>query len=183
MPNYCDNILTVSGPVKDVDRFIEMAKGRDSVAELTLSLDSLYPIPDDKRAEGWYDWCVEHWGTKWDLWDVDVDVTTHVNGEDKSVVYCFISAWSPPDRAFSHLLNGEEPGYENLHFHLAFSESGMGFIGVGEGSVEDGFSVWDDECHDSKDFAYRSEAIGFVGQIESYEEWLAWEAEQTKEQV
>lgn len=177
MPNYCANILTVSGPVKDVDRFIEMAKGEDHA----LSLDALYPIPDDKRSDDWYDWCVSHWGTKWDLWDVEV--TTHVNGDSKSVVYRFDSAWSPPDRVFDHALNGGEPGYENLYFHLAFAESGMGFIGVGEGSVEDGFAVWDDECHDSKDFAYRAEAIGFVGQIESYEEWLAWEAEQTEEQV
>ena len=47
---------------------------------MPLSLGRLYPIPAHidreapviagDRGENWYNWCVEHWGTKWDVGEV-----------------------------------------------------------------------------------------------------------------
>lgn len=166
MPNWCANILTVSGPVEDVERFMNMAKPDGE--EYDLSLNALMPIPDEQK-DNWYNWCITNWGTKW---DVDAKITSVVENDDnKTVVYRFDSAWSPPVELFSAVLNAGNEEYDNLYFHLAYAESGMGFIGVAEGDVEEGFSDWCDECYDWKDWAYRAESLGFVGEIASYHEY------------
>lgn len=43
-------------------------------------------------AKDWYDWCVEHWGTKWNACD-----TAIVECEDGTVVVRFCTAWSQPE--------------------------------------------------------------------------------------
>lgn len=174
MPNWCQNILTISGPVEDVDRFMETAKS--PVDNTDLSFGMLMPIPDEQQ-DNWYNWCITNWGTKWDVDAVITDETITASdnipyGTRKSVTYRFSSAWSPPIELFSTLLNGEHPDYENLYVRLTYAESGMGFVGVAEGDVETGFGDWCDDCHDWKDWAYRAESLGFEGEIESYREYM-----------
>lgn len=174
MPNWCQNILTISGPTEDVNRFIEAAKS--PVDNTDLSLGRLMPIPEDQE-NNWYDWCISNWGTKW---DVDAVIThdhiyadKHIPyGTRKSVTYRFSSAWSPPVELFSTLINRDDSIFENLYVHLAYAESGMCFVGVAEGDAETGFDDWCDECDSWKDWAYRAESIGFDGEIESYREYV-----------
>jgi hypothetical protein len=168
MPNWCENILTVSGPVEDVDRFMKAAKVEGD--EYDLSLNALCPIPDDEQAN-WYNWCVRHWGTKWDV-DSKITYITENDGV-KTVTYTFDSAWSPPIELFSDAINGGDSLFDNLYVHLAYAESGMGFIGEAEGDIETGFAEWTEECHDYKDFAYRAESVGFEGKIEQYHQYQA----------
>lgn len=176
MPNWCSNILTVSGPTFYVDRFIDKAKSKAEDDPSPLSLESLLPVPANKQ-DDWYNWCTANWGTKW---DVDAIITAeYVNGDRKSVTYRFDSAWSPPVELISSIVDD----FVNLYFRLAYAEGGMGFIGVAEGDAVDGFMDWCEDCHDYKDFAYRAESIGFDGYIESYKDYVAWEAEQSKEGV
>ena len=175
MPNWCQNILTVSGPVEDVDRFMEAVKS--PVDNTDLSLGRLMPIPDDQQ-DNWYKWCIHNWGTKWDVDAVVVSETITANdkipyGTRKSVTYRFSSAWSPPVELFSTLIDNGDSKCNNLYFHLAYAEGGMGFIGVAEGNIEEGFSDWCDECHDWKDWAYRAESIGFEGEIASYLDYVS----------
>jgi len=40
----------------------------------------------------WYDWRVNHWGTKWDAYDVVV-----TDDDPESVEIEFNTAWSPPE--------------------------------------------------------------------------------------
>ncbi len=47
MPNWCENILTVEGGEKDVQRFKGLAKPKEGMTDTDLSLDSLYPAPDE----------------------------------------------------------------------------------------------------------------------------------------
>ena len=44
--------------------------------------------PDDR----WYDWRVNHWGTKWDAYDVVV-----TDDDPENVEIEFNTAWSPPE--------------------------------------------------------------------------------------
>lgn len=47
-------------------------------------------------ATTWYDWCIEHWGTKWNSYEnkrVDQDIIT------------FETAWSAPEPIIAHLAN------------------------------------------------------------------------------
>ena len=47
MPNWCENILTVEGGENVVQRFKKFAKPQEGMTDTELSLDSLYPVPDE----------------------------------------------------------------------------------------------------------------------------------------
>lgn len=41
-------------------------------------------------ADNWYDWSIQHWGTKWNAGECDLTVT------DNSIRIDFTTAWAPP---------------------------------------------------------------------------------------
>lgn len=56
----------------------------------------------------WYDWCVENWGTKWNVED-DVDVSYNKNTDEYDIT--FDTAWSVPSgivEKYSEFCNDEE---------------------------------------------------------------------------
>jgi len=60
MPNWCLNNLTIEH--EDgymVDRFVKAYEEGNTCNEFI-------PVPED-IGEGWYDFCVNNWGTKWDI--------------------------------------------------------------------------------------------------------------------
>lgn len=134
MPNHCDNTLTVFGPQKDVDKFVEAARGTrpnyaPSVWDLThatppeveiqhLNFHSLRPVPRQILArqydKGGYDWQSEWWGTKWGAYG-DNEPPTLAAG---SATYEFRTAWSTPDA----LLRYASRNHPTLTFALSFSE-------------------------------------------------------------
>ena len=90
MPNWCLNQLKVTGEKPEVLRFVQQAEGPSSV----LVFDNFVPMPKTKEnteGEGWYDWCLAQWGTKWDASDID-RITEH----GSFAIYEFNTAWSPP---------------------------------------------------------------------------------------
>ena len=56
-------------------------------------------IADDR----WYDWRVNHWGTKWDAYDVEVD-----DCDVDHLIITFNTAWSPPE-PICHAIRDEYP--------------------------------------------------------------------------
>lgn len=83
----------------------------------------------------WYNWCIENWGTKWDVEAMLVDEgSTYLS-------YTFSSAWSPP----ISFVEKASKLFPLLDFMLEFKEPGMGFAGEFEGNVEEGFTLneWD----------------------------------------
>jgi hypothetical protein len=48
--------------------------------------------------DGWYDFNLDHYGTKWDVNEVQVS-----RQDDDTVVLWFQSAWNPPFKVFEHL--------------------------------------------------------------------------------
>jgi Ferredoxin-like domain in Api92-like protein len=127
MPNWCENTLTVTGEEKEVQRFKNLAKPKDQKLDSKLSFESLYPIADKKH---WYQWCIEHWGTKW-----DVEATLDEISADY-LEYAFASAWSPP----IEWLKKVSQVFPRLRFKLKYDEPGNGFFGVAtaeQGDIED----------------------------------------------
>lgn len=128
MPNWCSNDLLVEGPLLDVAKFrsAAVATEDDGIDGSGLSLERLYPIPpppaDWVETGGnpwWYHWCIDTWGTKW-------DVEAQVVGEsDTFVQYTFDSAWAPPIGALDHIAGN----YPTLTFTLEYDEPGMDFAG------------------------------------------------------
>lgn len=78
-------------------------------------------IMKDAYNRGGYDWCVEHWGTKWGVYDV-----TLVDEGDDYLVYNFMTAWSPP----KPVIAGMGKRFPSLDFVLEYYEGLWGFQGV-----------------------------------------------------
>jgi len=135
MPNWCMNKLTISHSDRSkVMEFVHAYKEGKAC-------DHYLPVPRDENGElivdsshpnYWYNWCVNNWGTKWDIGSDN----NEVHGLNPTVVdneasMTFDSAWSPPIGL-----------YEKLH-ELGFSveatyfEPGMAFCGIFEDGEED----------------------------------------------
>lgn len=72
---------------------------------------------------GGYDWCCEHWGTKWGLYDVKA---TDAGFEDGHIGYFFRTAWAPP----TPVIEAMSKRFPSLEFKLSYFEGGMDFQGV-----------------------------------------------------
>lgn len=122
MPNWCCNKLTVEhdDPAM-VERFVNAYnKGK--------TCNEFIPKPDD-IGDGWYDWCINNWGTKWDIGaDVGTDkeerygLKATVVGNQASC--SFDSAWAPPTGLYEKLV---ELGY---NVKASYFEPGMAFCGI-----------------------------------------------------
>ena len=122
MPNWCANKLTVEyDDLVMLDRFVR-AYNAGTVC------NEFIPKPKD-IGDGWFDWCVTNWGTKW---DVGADVGTEReerHGLRATVVgnqanCSFDSAWSPPIGLYEKLV---ELGY---NVKASYWEPGMAFCGI-----------------------------------------------------
>lgn len=112
MPNWCDNSVTLrhSDPAQ-VDRAEEAFKRGEFCREFV-------PLPANE--DDWYDFCVNNWGTKWDVGDSS-------GGADRVDAYelqmTFDSAWAPPVGVYQALV---AQGFEIVAY---YHESGMAFVG------------------------------------------------------
>ena len=77
----------------------------------------------------WYDYCVNEWGTKWDV------TGQEVNDIPNGVMLSFDSAWAPPTGAYDKLL---DLGFE---VRAMYYEPGMGFCGVWDNGQDDEYSL------------------------------------------
>lgn len=117
MPNWCENSLSVIGSKKEINRFYKKGTKLDEDGTESWSLKPYYPYPD---GEWDYDWCVDNWGTKWDI------IKPHVFFEENKISICFLSAWAPPVKWLKKI----QSDYPDLSFKLLYLEPGMNFTGI-----------------------------------------------------
>ena len=144
MPNWCNNFLELE---HEDPSMIDRAKKAYAEGKL---LEEFVPVPAslhivagsvgakgspeqmaleaqeeaNREAHGyatWYDFCVNEWGTKWDVGGDDS--FCDVNGPN-AVTLVFDSAWSPPINAMEKFI---DLGFKVT---LYYYESGMCFAGV-----------------------------------------------------
>lgn len=115
MPNWCQNTAVINAPKPVIDE-IRAVLAKDPPG----LLDWMRPLPKDQEAN-WYDWCVNNWGTKWDINCAFVGDDT----EEDSITFSFDTAWSPPVDAFRHW--AERDG--RVTYRLSYVETGIGFVG------------------------------------------------------
>lgn len=143
MPNWCSNSLCLQH--EDPEMIARAKRGFDNGG----LLEEFIPVPQDlketisgsvgdpveqelleaKQASNlkkhgystWYDFCVNEWGTKWDIGgDSDADVSP----DGKVMSVWFDSAWSPPIAAYEKL---QDMGFQvNAYYY----ESGMCYAGI-----------------------------------------------------
>lgn len=113
MPNWCSNSVTISGSkeqIDDFERFLTDSDGKDW-------FNYFNPSPEELKEDGWYEWNVENWGTKWNC-----NAQDWVR-EENTVSFWFDSAWSPPIELYQFI--------ENVGLTVAaqYHEEGMQFVG------------------------------------------------------
>jgi len=115
MPNWCNNTAVIHGPRPVIDEIRTIL-----ASDQPELLNWMRPLPEDQR-DNWYDWCVNNWGTKWDVNGAFVADDT----EEDSITFSFDTAWAPPVDAFRSW--AERDG--RVTYRLTYMEPGMGFVG------------------------------------------------------
>lgn len=129
MPNWCENTVRVHGDVEEVKEFIDFVKSEES----DFDFEKIKPYPNGK----WdYDWCVEHWGTKWNANPEDI-VTDH-DGMGDVAEYYFDTAWSPPEGIYEELVKKFKIGTEESSLSISwfYHEPNMEFCGYLQNDYE-----------------------------------------------
>ena len=141
MPNWCENSLYIRAEKKDdmkelkklLDKTLKFSKDNNCATNL---LSAIIPMPKElektkspSNTPNWYDWCVNNWGTKWDVDCYSSEI------EDDYMEFGFDSAWAPP----VPWLEQVAMLFPKLHFSLKYDEPGAGFMGCarGKGDIND----------------------------------------------
>lgn len=135
MPNWCNNNISIKTTdeqsrklMKDYEKYFEenLNQGKDLPPRKIDFLNWFHPVPKAAEGEtfGWYNWCINNWGTKWDLDISDSTVEFEDIGDDNiELTFSGDSAWSPPVSFYEYM--------ETLGFRINASwyEPGAGVIG------------------------------------------------------
>ena len=195
MPNWCNNYLELE---HDDPEMITRAKKAFAEGKL---LEEFCPVPESlhivagrvgdgdeqKKLEedtarniathgygNWYDYCVNEWGTKWDVGG-EGDQATQVGPTDLRMN--FDSAWAPPVPAMEK--------FQDLGFKvkLVYWESGMCFCGLFDENGDDYYD-YSDMTADELEAEINpeiDECMGIVENLRTWEEENAEEAENENE--
>jgi hypothetical protein len=152
MPNWCNNTLTLE---HEDPAMIARAKAAFLDGNF---LNEFVPVPESlhivagkvgdpeeqKKLEeqeelnrktygytNWYDFCVNEWGTKWDVGGDD----GYVQDIEGGLMLSFDSAWAPPTNAYEKLV---ELGFK---VHATYFESGMMFAGDWDNGFDDFYEL------------------------------------------
>ena len=115
MPNWCSNDITITGSQADLEELANLM----SIDEETI-MERLVPQPEDLADGEWYQWCIDNWGTKWDMCEL---VATY---ESDYISLAYETAWAP-NTAFWQTISKRFPMLSMTHY---YKEVGMGFTGV-----------------------------------------------------
>jgi hypothetical protein len=156
MPNWCNNTLELQ---HEDPAMIERAKRAFAEGKL---LNEFCPVPESlhivagrvgadsdeaqKQLEAdtarnlelhgygnWYDYCVNEWGTKWDVGGNDYN-EPHQDSPNK-ITMSFDSAWAPPCAAMEKFMD------LGFSVRLYYYEPGMCFAGIWEDGSDDFYEI------------------------------------------
>lgn len=150
MPNWCNNTVEITHKdpakmsalvlainegkfcnfAKPVPEALHIVAGSVGDPEEQMKLEAQTELNRETYGYGnWYDFCVNEWGTKW-----DVDAYDTVEPADK-ITFGFDSAWSPPIGVYEALV---EQGFEVRAYYY---EPGMAFAGIWEDGDDDFYEL------------------------------------------
>lgn len=147
MPNWCENDLVCQGKKVDLERLLKFVKG-----ETDFDFNRIIPYPihlkklDDRfqvlfdqaqkglipfenvpesgySTEG-FNWCIKHWGTKWNANEVYIGKIKDYMGGSKVTIH-FNTAWSPPREVILELSSY----FPHILFTLSYYERGQSYYG------------------------------------------------------
>jgi hypothetical protein len=153
MPNWVRNKLFIHGNSDKVKQCtLDIADNGEHI-----SFEKILPKPKD-IGDGWYDWCIENWSTKWDV---------NETFEDENGYICFDTAWSTPALVILHL----SEKYNDLSFEVLYADEDLGsncgrYVFKGGDEIEyDGYDIkeacdiWGYDLSEVAPSLYRDEQI------------------------
>lgn len=140
MPNWCENLLTVSGPIEDVQKFkldgylddeqiISAEKFLPICVPPKHILSRLFEEINDSSvvpSQGWLAWRNTACETNWNLCDFSTTKDEWFKSDTNSIR--FLTAYNPPARMFDFIAKQ----YPTISFKLAYFEPGLhefGYLG------------------------------------------------------
>ena len=125
MPNWCSNGVQLKGNVVHRKEFVDKNKGYsmwDTKKEKDyhdLSFHASVPclkkhLSSHNKNQGWYAWCIKHWGTKWEA------VESYVIHTEDHTNYSFETAWGSPVAYIQKVSRM----YPQIEFHVTWAEEG-----------------------------------------------------------
>ena len=159
MPNWCNNQITITGPVTMITALWDRAVAADGL------LSAMAPADDPND----YSWKKETWGTKWEVLLEGLEIEAADDGTATISGY-FDSAWKPPVAAYE----GYCAANPQVKIEAYYLETGNKFVGC----WEDG----EDDYHEYGEFTsenirvmvppYLVDYFDLVGQVDETEtEW------------
>ena len=148
MPNWCDNRVTISSNTEDDSQFKELVakfqverpfneiypmpdfktipnKDGELPKKEEIKNDKgeivceTYNFSDGKNDDRWYHWCIDNWGTKWDIDLAAADV------EEDYAEFGFQTAWAPASGIFDKI----REDYPDVAISWFYDEPGMEIAG------------------------------------------------------
>ena len=105
---------------EEVDAYNEEHKDTHFIGK-AVTKSQLQELRDVTGHDNWYDWCVENWGTKWDVGGEVIDF----EDTGDSVRLEFDTAWCPPNGIYEKLV--EE--FPDISISWFYREEGQQFAG------------------------------------------------------
>ena len=128
MPNWCLNKLTIAHD--DRSKVMEFVRAYKE----GKACEHYMPVPKDEKGElitdesspnYWYTWCINNWGTKWDIGSDNNEVHgLHPTVVGNEATMTFDSAWSPPIGLYRELV------LRGFRVIASYFEPGMAYCGI-----------------------------------------------------
>jgi hypothetical protein len=134
MPNWCSNTIEIEGTKEQINKFVSFLDEQGGKEWFTF----FKPTPPELKEEGWYEWNIENWGTKWNCDAQDWVKVENPNEDESSVTFWFDSAWSPPTALYEFI-----ESISTMNIKASYNEGGMGFVGEFVDGVDECFNY---EC-------------------------------------
>jgi hypothetical protein len=138
MPNWCANILKIRhadpakmAAVKEAFKAGNLLNYFVPVPPQLYETDNIQSNVDTYGYESWYEFCIDNWGTKWDVGDSDSEISE----SDGQLTLRFYSAWSPPARCYDVM------NQQGFHVEGYYYEPGMAFCGMWINGQESNYAI------------------------------------------
>jgi len=172
MPNWCSNTISIRGSDQKEIQRLAKAFNEDEF------LNAIIPVPDcllrdDPTPEmvteniettgysSWYDFCVDKWGTKW---DIRIGGEADLDEDGLGFTGYFDTAWGPPIAAMNKLV---EDGFEVT---LYYYETGLCFVGKYEDGLDEYYDYSDENSETVRELI-GEELDDYFGVSDSLKDW------------
>lgn len=133
MPNWCHNHLSINATNNNKTlEFLNKLYEESNKAKLN---EFIIPFSDMGQEEWDYDSCVEHWGTKWDIDLISLDIMKDDNNINVEISYN--TAWGPNILVLQKLYEKLSELDEDCSVWSSYDEPGMNFYGIFENGTDD----------------------------------------------